>query len=60
MVFSEYVANNAEKLRDKFVGFKGKKKLVVVQFYDDQGLEFDILKRNFNWDNFTSRFSKLV
>ena len=60
MVFSEYVSDNAEKLRDNFVGFKGKKKLVVIQDYTQQGLEYDITKRNFNWDNFTQRFSKLI
>ena len=60
MIFSKYVDNNAEKLRDKIVSHKGKKKLTVIQYYTDRNLEFNTLSKNFRWDTFTDKFSKLI
>jgi hypothetical protein len=60
MVFAEFVNDNAEDLREEFVDFQGKKKLIVELDYTDKSIECDIRSKDFDWANFSSKFSYLI
>jgi len=57
--FSEYVNENAEKLRSKIVVFDGKKTLTVL--YDETNPHFqDFRSDSFNWNAILKSFSSLI
>jgi len=58
-IFSEYVYQNAEKLRPKIVNFEGKKDLIVT--YIEPNEEYNnVWSPKFRWDIFVQAFSEMV